>query len=282
MSGESTNEVPILYNMDAKKRVMMDEWVLSNRPEFIQYINTNFIEQIQQASRDMHYFWDESTEPATLTPIAVFKHQQFISDFLQENSPYRGCLLYYGLGSGKTLSSINVAEGMNRQVIVLLPASLSSNFKEDLSKKGNSIYHLENHWQFMRVDNYKLKSEQAKLQSIGFPIDNDSLMDRLYMTAGKGKDKGSGFWTIIRGNRQNNYDSFTPEEQSQIRQTVEALTTYKYKFFNYNGGAGIVAKIMREILVDERNHNVYDDIESQVYRELFGASSLPVHSSKTR
>ena len=274
MSGESTNEVPILYNMDAKKRVMMDEWVLSNRPEFIQYINTNFIEQIQQASRDMHYFWDESTEPATLTPIAVFKHQQFISDFLQENSPYRGCLLYYGLGSGKTLSSINVAEGMNRQVIVLLPASLSSNFKEDLSKKGNSIYHLENHWQFMRVDNYKLKSEQAKLQSIGFPIDNDSLMDRLYMTAGK----GSGFWTIIRGNRQNNYDSFTPEEQSQIRQTVEALTTYKYKFFNYNGGAGIVAKIMREILVDERNHNVYDDIESQVYRELFGASSLPVHS----
>jgi hypothetical protein len=274
MSGESTNEVPILYNMDAKKRVMMDEWVLSNRPEFIQFINTNFIEQIQQASRDMHYFWDESTEPATLTPIAVFKHQQFISDFLQENSPYRGCLLYYGLGSGKTLSSINVAEGMNRQVIVLLPASLSSNFKEDLSKKGNSIYHLENHWQFMRIDNYKLKNEQAKLQSIGFPVENDSLMDRLYMTS----KKGSGFWTIVRGNRQNNYESFTPEEQSQIRQTVEALTNYKYKFFNYNGGAGIVAKIMREILVDENDHNVYDDIETQVYRELFGASSLPIHS----
>ena len=276
MSGESTNEVPILYNMDAKKRVMMDEWVLSNRPEFIQYINTNFIEQIQQASRDVHYFWDESTEPATLTPIAVFKHQQFISDFLQENSPYRGCLLYYGLGSGKTLSSINVAEGMNRQVIVLLPASLSSNFKEDLSKKGNSIYHLENHWQFMRLDNYKLKTEQAKLQSIGFPVENDILMDKLHMASGTGR--GKGFWTIVRGNRQNNYDSFTAEEQSQIRQTVEALTNYKYKFFNYNGGAGIVAKIMREILVDDHNHNVYDDIETQVYRELFGASSLPIHS----
>jgi hypothetical protein len=278
MSGENTNEVPILYNMDAKKRVMMDEWVLSNRPEFIQFINTNFIEQIQQASRDMHYFWDESTEPATLTPIAVFKHQQFISDFLQENSPYRGCLLYYGLGSGKTLSSINVAEGMNRQVIVLLPASLSSNFKEDLSKKGNSIYHLENHWQFMRIDNYKLKTEQEKLQSIGFPVDNSLLMDQLYMVSGTMKKRGGGFWTIVRGNTQNNYDSFTPDEKFQIRQTVETLTNYKYKFFNYNGGAGIVAKIMREILVDERNHNVYDDIESQVYRELFGASSISVHA----
>jgi hypothetical protein len=274
MSGKSANEVPILYNMDAKKRVIMDEWVLSNRPEFIQFINTNFIEQIQQASRDMHYFWDESTEPATLTPIAVFKHQQFISDFLQENSPYRGCLLYYGLGSGKTLSSINVAEGMNRQVIILLPASLSSNFKEDLSKKGNSIYHLENHWQFM----YTLKTEQAKLRSMGFPVDNDNLMTKLYMPSALNKLSGGGFWTIVRGNTQNNYDSFTPDEQSQIRQTVETLTNYKYKFFNYNGGAGIVAKIMREILVDEHDHNVYDDIESQVYRELFGASILPIHS----
>lgn len=66
------------------------------------------------------------------------KHQLLIRDFLTSNSPYRGLLLYHGLGSGKTLTSQAVSENMKnaRQVVVMTPASLRENFISELKKGG--------------------------------------------------------------------------------------------------------------------------------------------------
>jgi hypothetical protein len=38
-------------------------------------------------------------------------HQQVVRDYLNIYTPYRGLLLLHGLGSGKTCSSIAIAEG---------------------------------------------------------------------------------------------------------------------------------------------------------------------------
>ena len=38
-------------------------------------------------------------------------NQKFIKTFLSPNTPYNGCLLFHGVGVGKTCSSISVAEG---------------------------------------------------------------------------------------------------------------------------------------------------------------------------
>ena len=55
---------------------------------------------------------------------------------MQHKSPYRGILLYHGLGVGKTCASIAVAEIMNnnRDVMVLLPASLQMNYRNEIMK----------------------------------------------------------------------------------------------------------------------------------------------------
>lgn len=66
--------------------------------------------------------------------INLFSYQKFIEEYMNKNSPYRGLLLYYGLGSGKTLTSINVAEQSGKEVVVLLPKSLRVNFIEELIK----------------------------------------------------------------------------------------------------------------------------------------------------
>ena len=42
-------------------------------------------------------------------------HQRVVSDYLNLYTPYRGLLLYHGLGSGKTCTSISIAEGMKSQ-----------------------------------------------------------------------------------------------------------------------------------------------------------------------
>ena len=64
----------------------------------------------------------------------MFKFQIFIREFLHNDSPYRGLLVYHGLGSGKTCTSIIVSENLKtqRNILVLLPASLTPNFQQSL------------------------------------------------------------------------------------------------------------------------------------------------------
>ena len=42
------------------------------------------------------------------TKLELRKYQKFISSFLDYRSPYKDILLYHGLGSGKTATTINL------------------------------------------------------------------------------------------------------------------------------------------------------------------------------
>lgn len=60
--------------------------------------------------------------------------QQFLADFINPNTPYKDILVYHGLGSGKTCTSINIAEqwiGI-RKIIVVVPAFLKGNYRNEL------------------------------------------------------------------------------------------------------------------------------------------------------
>lgn len=101
----------------------MDDSVINNT-NFIDFINGKF---------------DKYTILNTIkkfdTPGVSTKlnsYQKLLSDFVNDENSIRGILVYHGLGSGKTLTSISVAENMERKVIVLLPASLKKNFIKDL------------------------------------------------------------------------------------------------------------------------------------------------------
>lgn len=63
------------------------------------------------------------------------KHQKFIGEYMQKNklkSPR--ILLYHGLGSGKTCSSIVISQKIkhNKKTIVVVPASLQNNYRKEL------------------------------------------------------------------------------------------------------------------------------------------------------
>ena len=72
----------------------------------------------------------------------LLPHQKVVRDYLMIETPYRGLLLYHGLGSGKTCSSIAVAESLlsTKKVFVMLPASLEQNYKGELRKCGDPLY----------------------------------------------------------------------------------------------------------------------------------------------
>lgn len=60
--------------------------------------------------------------------------QLFLSEFINPKSPYRGILVFHKIGSGKTCTAVNIAQQWKgkRQIIVVVPASLIGNFRDEL------------------------------------------------------------------------------------------------------------------------------------------------------
>lgn len=109
-------------------------WTLQNKKEFPNWINRTFIK---------YRLTDKIPKKSNV--FKPFKYQEFARDYLQTKSPYRGLLLYHGLGSGKTCTAITIAENLktSKNILVILPASLKNNFIEDgLKFCGDKKYKL--------------------------------------------------------------------------------------------------------------------------------------------
>lgn len=75
-------------------------------------------------------------------------YQTVIRNFLSNNTPYNGLLLFHGLGTGKTCSAITVAEehrrflkqsGLPRFIYILGGGNLQSNFKTQFFQESNLV-----------------------------------------------------------------------------------------------------------------------------------------------
>jgi superfamily II DNA or RNA helicase len=60
--------------------------------------------------------------------------QQFLANFINPKTPYRGILVYHRIGAGKTCTAIRIAEQFRKikKIMVVLPASLRGNFRSEL------------------------------------------------------------------------------------------------------------------------------------------------------
>jgi superfamily II DNA or RNA helicase len=94
-----------------------------------------------------------SKRKKTLEQICMPKHfepqlpQRFLSEFITPNTQYKGILVYHRIGAGKTCSAIKIAEKWKkeRRIIVVLPASLKGNFRNELrSLCANNEYMKDN------------------------------------------------------------------------------------------------------------------------------------------
>jgi hypothetical protein len=73
--------------------------------------------------------------------LEMFPHQIFVRNFLSFQTPYNSLLLFHGLGSGKTLSSIGVSEemrsylkqmGISKRIIIVASPNVQDNFRLQL------------------------------------------------------------------------------------------------------------------------------------------------------
>lgn len=119
---KKTHEIKIKSNSEnnLQNNLQINEWVLPNKKEFPDWINQTFIK----------YKSDGKPQKSIPGKYKPFKYQLFLKKYMSNDSPYRGVLLYMGTGSGKTCTSIEIAENLKteRNIVVMLPASLRTNF----------------------------------------------------------------------------------------------------------------------------------------------------------
>ena len=112
-------------------RMRASSYYMNNRKKFISHLSTLFGKYKQELMYQTHVeTCDDKAKESKKGEFNLMIHQRVVSDYLNLYTPYRGLLLYHGLGSGKTCTSISIAEGMKSQkkIYVLTLASLKANF----------------------------------------------------------------------------------------------------------------------------------------------------------
>ncbi|NBR14462.1 MAG: hypothetical protein EBU01_07750, partial [Crocinitomicaceae bacterium] len=145
--------------------------VLPNKKAFADYVARIFLKYRKLDTSSDDEGVDLCLQQASRTR-ELLPYQKLIRDYLEIETPYRGILVYHGLGSGKTATSISVAESLltTKKVYVLTPASLQSNYRQEIRKSGEPIYTLNNYWE-ARV----IRSDADKQPALALGISDDFL-----------------------------------------------------------------------------------------------------------
>ena len=150
----------------------------------------------------------------------LFPHQKFIRDYMQHESPYRGILLYHGLGVGKTCASISVAEIVrnHRKVVVILPAALQTNYRDEIMECGSIEYSVHNKWSFVDIRE-ALESKESE-ESI-----KEKLRSMKIRADPKLTKKLKGFWMTKKhdtfpSSAPKDFHTLTTEQQQQVKDQI--------------------------------------------------------------
>jgi hypothetical protein len=216
------NKKPVLNRLPKRERMVVrtSEYYMNNRKLYIQKIAELFkpyrkeiVENAEKASCDSN---------GKQIDFKLLTHQKVVRDYLNLYTPYRGLLLYHGLGSGKTCTSIAIAEGMKseRPIVLLTPASLKMNFFSELKKCGDVMYKKNQYWEFISIS--------------GNPEYLD-ILSKVLSLPKSNIQKKKGAWLVDITKKESNFADLTTEQQKEIDEQLNDMIRAKYLDLNYNG-----------------------------------------------
>ena len=164
--------------------------------------------------------------------VEGFLYQKFIREYIRNAGPYRGILVYHGLGSGKTCSAIAAAEALygtsNKKIIVMTPFSLRSNFISEISFCGFRHFNVHNHWV-----RQPLETELDLMYFYSKSVLN--LSDAfLRQVRQRPEAERRAIW-IADFSKPSNYNELDQKDRDDVRMQLTAMIDSRIKFISYNG-----------------------------------------------
>ena len=251
------NNIPVQERLEDKDKSVLikaSSYYLNNREIFINFINSLF----EPYKRELLENKDSvNCDNRNSDKFSLMTHQQIVRDYINLYTPYRGILLYHGLGSGKTCSSIAIAEGMKetKPIIVLTPASLKRNYYEELKKCGDFLYKKNQFWEFVESTPENI----ATLSSVlNLPVEFI--------------EKNNGAW-FVNKNKKNNYNTLNNNQKILLDLQIDQMIRYKYQFISYNGlrmthlnalNAGKKNFFDNSVIIIDEAHNLVSRIVNKI------------------
>ena len=208
---------------------------------------------VPETRRGFSEFIKMQYEDYILKPIAEqeptpagekYPYQKFVREYIRQSSPYRGVLVYHGLGSGKTCTAIAASEALfssaNKKIIVMTPFSLRKNFLKEITFCGFRHFRLQNYWISLEKENPIHEMFAIKILNVS-PI---------HLKTAK------HIWVPDFDQTAPNYNSLSSEEQTEIRKQILSILVYdaktnptgRIRFINYNG---ITSTKLKEIACND-------------------------------
>jgi hypothetical protein len=203
-------------------------YYMNNREVFTNFITALFRPYKEELNNLESTISCDRPDDAKFT---LLTHQKIVRDYLNLYTPYRGLLLYHGLGSGKTCSSIAIAEGMKttKQIVVMTPASLRMNYLQELKNCGDTMYKKNQYWEFVPITSTdKNKNDSKETEEIIMILSKILSITPDYIK------KHGGAW-LVNIKKESNFNQLSTEEKTRIDLQINEMITYRYKFINYNG-----------------------------------------------
>ena len=242
--------------------IKVSSYYMNNREIFINFINSLFKPYRQEIQENKENISCD-TIGQTSTDFSLLTHQKIVRDYINLYTPYRGLLLYHGLGSGKTCTSIGIAEGMkdSKRVIIMTPASLRANYIEEIKKCGDLLYKRNQYWEWIStVEN------QEALKTISVLLN----LPQEYI-----RRHGGAFFINVK--KASNYNELNDNDKKVLEEQLNEMIRQKYTFINYNGLratrlAEMTSNYTRNIfdnsvvIIDEA-HNLISRIVNKIKKE---------------
>jgi len=245
--------------------IKVSSYYMNNREIFVNFINSLF-EPYKKDLENMNANISCDTigkDNSNDAGFSLLTHQKIVRDYLNMFTPYRGLLLYHGLGAGKTCSSIAIAEGMKdtKKVIIMLPASLRTNYMEELKHCGDSLYKKNQYWEFVSV---KTNPEAMTTLSAVLNLSQDYIK------------KQQGAW-FVNVKKPSNYEDLTSIEKKSLDDQLNEMIRNKYTFINYNGlrlkrleelTSGFTKNLFdNSVIIIDEAHNLISRIVNKIKKE---------------
>jgi hypothetical protein len=258
------NRIP---KLEPNVLIKAPNYYLYNREIFISFINSLFEpykQQLLKEEKEMELGKTSiSCSASESNNFSLLTHQKIVRDYINIYTPYRGLLLYHGLGSGKTCSSIAIAEGIknDKKILIMTPASLRDNYVEELKKCGDYLYKKNQYWEFI---NTKTHPQYVEYLSTLLKLPQE------YITS------NGGAW-FINVKKEPNYDSLDFEDQKKINAQLDKMINYKYQFISYNGlrsshlngmtNGGTINPFSNKVIIIDEAHNFISRIVNKLSRK---------------
>ena len=245
--------------------IKVSSYYMNNREIFVNFINSLF-EPYKKELESMNANISCDTigkDNKDDSGFSLLTHQKIVRDYLNLFTPYRGLLLYHGLGAGKTCTSIAIAEGMKdtKKIIIMLPASLRTNYMEELKHCGDSLYKKNQYWEFISL---KTNPEALTTLSAVLNLSQDYII----------KQKGAWFVNI---KKPSNYEELTSIEKKSLDDQLNEMIRNKYTFINYNGlrlkrlqelTSGFTKNLFdNSVIIIDEAHNLISRIVNKIKKE---------------